>query len=167
MTLSHKISIFSIVLTIFLFVVLVNQILKKNKENIKISKIPYFNFSTLDNDSFNNENIDNSKNRLILNNFSPACEHCQYMAVEFLKDSQKIKDIQILMITTADYESSAKFSNDYKLSLLQNVMILRDTDYQFQKIFGTSFIPSFYIYENNKLVKKIIGETKIENLIYQ
>lgn len=88
------------------------------------------------------------------------------MAVEFLEDSQKLKDVQILMITTADYESAAKFSNDYKLSLLHNVVILRDTSNQFQKTFGTSFVPSFYIYENSKLVKKIIGETQIENLIY-
>lgn len=166
MTLNHKISFFSIVLTIFLFIILTNKIIKKNKESNKFSKTPDFIFSTLDNNSFNNKNIDNSKNRLILNNFSPTCEHCQYMAGELLKDSQKFMNVQILMITSADSTSAAKFKNDYKLILFPNIVILRDTNFQFQKIFGTGVVPSFFIYEKNKLIKKFIGETKIENLIY-
>ncbi len=105
----------------------------------------------------------NKKN--IINHFSPSCEHCQYMANKYIKDSQKLKDIQILMVTSADSLATVKFNNDYKLSLLPNVVILRDTNYQFQRIFGTGIVPSFFIYEHNKLVKKIIGETKIDNLI--
>ena len=114
---------------------------------------------------FSDKNIKNRKLRLILNHFSPTCEHCQYMASEFLKDSQKLKDVQLLMITSADSASAAKFNSDYKLSLLPNIIILRDTNYQFQKTFGTGVVPSFFIYEHNKLVKKVIGETTIENLI--
>jgi hypothetical protein len=87
------------------------------------------------------------------------------MAAEFIKDSQKLKDIQILMITSADSTSAAKFNIDYKLSLLPNIIILRDTNYQFQKTFGTGVVPSFIIYEHNKLVKKVIGETLINNLV--
>jgi thiol-disulfide isomerase/thioredoxin len=166
MALYHKIHIFIIVLTILLFIVLINGIIKKNKENNIISTTPDFIFSTLENISFSKNNIDKGKNRLILNLFSPSCEHCQYMASEFLKDSQKLRDVQILMITSADSTNATKFNNDYKLLLLPNIIILRDTNYQFQKIFGTSVVPSFFIYEKNKLVKKVIGETKIDNLIY-
>jgi hypothetical protein len=86
------------------------------------------------------------------------------MAGEFIKDSIKLKNVQILMITTADTASTAKFNNDYKLSLLSNIKVLRDTNYQFQKLFSTGIVPSFFIFENKVLVKKIIGETNIENL---
>ena len=138
---------------------------EKNKADAIIAIIPEFSFLTLNNHSFSDKNIENRKSRLILNHFNPNCEHCQYMAGEFLKDSQKIKNIQILMITSADSASVAKFNSDYKLSLLPNIIILRDTNYQFQKTFGTGVVPSFFIYEHNKLVKKVIGETLIDNLI--
>ena len=102
---------------------------------------------------------------IIINYFNPNCEHCQYMATQYIKDSLKIKNFQILMITSADSSETAKFNNEYKLSILPNIVLLRDTNYQFQKAFGTGIVPSFFIYKHNKLVKKIIGETKIDNLI--
>lgn len=148
-----------------LFILLIIKIINKNHGNEKIIKTPNFLFITLNNQSFSNVQIMKSKNRLILNHFSPNCEHCQYMAGEFLKDSQKLKDVQVLMITSSDSASAAKFNGDYKLSLLPNIIILRDTNYQFQKTFGTGIVPSFFIYEQNKLVKKVIGETIINNLI--
>jgi thiol-disulfide isomerase/thioredoxin len=163
-----KIKIFiSVVLIVILVscLLLLKKINEKNRAESIIAKTPEFSFLTLDNHSFSDKNIENRKSRLILNHFNPNCEHCQYMAGEFIKDSQKLKDVQILMITSADSASVAKFNGDYKLSLLPNIIILRDTNYQFQKTFGTGVVPSFFIYEQNKLVKKVIGETIIDNLI--
>ena len=165
---NKKIKIFiSVVLIVILVscLLLFKKINEKNRAESIIAKTPEFSFLTFDNHSFSNKNIENRKSRLILNHFNPNCDHCQYMAGEFLKNSQKIKDIQILMITSADSASAAKFNRDYKLSLLPNIIILRDTNYQFQKTFGTGVVPSFFIYEHNNLVKKVIGETKIENLV--
>ena len=157
--------------TLILFVLSIScfyiqrKIDQKNKADAIIAIIPEFSFLTLNNHSFSDKNIENRKSRLILNHFNPNCEHCQYMAGEFLKDSQKIKNIQILMITSADSANVAKFNSNYKLSLLPNIIILRDTNYQFQKTFRTGVVPSFFIYEHNKLVKKVIGEIIIDNLI--
>ena len=165
---NKQIKIFiSVVLIVILVscLLLLKKINEKNRAESIIAKTPEFSFLTLDNHSFSDKNIENRKSRLILNHFNPNCEHCQYMAGEFIKDSQKLKDVQILMITSADSASVAKFNGDYKLSLLPNIIILRDTNYQFQKTFGTGIVPSFFIYEQNKLVKKVIGETIIDNLI--
>lgn len=163
-----KIKIFISTVLIFVFVscfFIAKKIDEKNKADEIITSIPYFSFLSIKQHSFSTNNIDNNKKRIIINHFNPTCEHCQYMAGEFLVDSQKIEDVQILMITSADSSSVAKFNGDYKLSLLPNIIILRDTNYQFQKIFGTGVVPSFFIYEQNKLVKKVIGETIIDNLI--
>jgi thiol-disulfide isomerase/thioredoxin len=160
-----------IFITIVLFIIFVSCLLiakkinDKYKSEILISTLPEFSFISLDLHSFDRKDIDKTKLRIILNHFSPTCEHCQYMAGEFIKNSQKLKDIQILMITSADIDVASKFNSDYKLSLLPNIIILRDTNYQFQKIFGTGVVPSFFIYEHNKFVKKVIGETMIDNLI--
>jgi thiol-disulfide isomerase/thioredoxin len=165
---NKKIKIFiSVVLIVILVscLFIIKKVNEKNRAESIIAKTPEFSFLTFDNHSFSNKNIENRKSRLILNHFSPNCEHCQYMAGEFIKNSYKIKDVQILMITSSDSTSAAKFNSDYKLSLLPNIIILRDTNYQFQKTFGTGVVPSFFIYEQNKLVKKVIGETIIDNLI--
>lgn len=153
-------SLFFIILYFIIF-----SLNKKNVNNLTIEKLPIILLKDVNNNFFSNNDIDNTKSRIIINHFSPTCEHCQYMAGEFIKDSQKLKDVQILMITSADSASAAKFNSDYKLSLLPNIIILRDTNYQFQKTFGTGVVPSFFIYEHNNLVKKVIGETKIENLV--
>lgn len=141
------------------------KIREKNRIEAITATIPEFSFLTDGQHSFSNKDIDNSKSRIIINHFSPTCEHCQYMAGEFIKDSQKLKDVQIIMITSADSIITAKFIMDYKLLLLPNIIISRDTNYHFQKTFGTSVVPSFFIYERNKLVKKVIGETIINNFI--
>ncbi len=155
--------IFIVVLASFLLIS--KKIRKKNKAEALIATMPEFSFMIERQNSFSNKDIDNSKSRIIINHFSPNCEHCQYMAGEFIKDSLKLRDVQIVMITSADSINTAKFIMDYKLSLLPNIIISRDTNYQFLKTFGTGVVPSFFIYEDNKLVKKVIGETIITNLI--
>lgn len=163
-----KLKIYISLVLIFLLIscfLILKKINEKKRDEKIINTIPEFAFITLKNISFNDNNILSKKSRIIINHFSPNCEHCQYMAGEFIKDSQKLKGIQILMITSTDSASTAKVNRDYKLSLLPNIIILRDTNYQFQKTFGTGVVPSFFIYEHNKLVKKVIGETLIENII--
>lgn len=165
---ARKLYIFT---TIIFIVVLASFLLisKKIRENNKavalIATMPEFSFLIERQYLFSNKDIDNTKSRIIINHFNPNCEHCQYMAGEFIKDSLKLKDVQIIMITSADSINTAKFIIDYKLSLLPNIIISRDINNQFLKTFGTAVVPSFFIYEDNKLVKKVIGETIITNLI--
>ncbi len=150
---------------ITLSLLIAKKINDKNKSEMLILTIPNFSFATIDLHSFTKKDIDKTKSRIILNHFSPTCEHCQYMAGAIIKDSQKLKDIQILMITSADSATTSKFNIDYRLYLLPNIVVLRDTNYQFPKDFGTGILPSFFIYEHDKLIKKVLGESKIENLI--
>ena len=147
-----------------LFAVIVVQI-KSNKQKGYQSDLPNFTFLTLGNTHYTNTEIRNISETIIFNFFSPTCEHCQYMATQYLMHKKKLKDIAILMVTIADSNSIVKFNKDYQLHTLPNVILLRDTKFQFYKTFGTASVPSFFIYEHQKLVKKIIGETKIENLI--
>lgn len=103
---------------------------------------------------------------VIIQLFSPDCEHCQYMAQNFIKNKEKLKNIEIVMVTPfGDSTSVVKFAQTYQLNSLTNVHLLLDTKADFFKIFGSSLVPSFYVYKNNKLVKSIKGETKIENLL--
>lgn len=122
-------------------------------------------FTSLSNGIFSNKDLPNTNSKIIINYFSPTCEHCQYMATSFLKNKEKLKDVTIIMVTIADSNSIAKFNDDYKLNTLPHIILLRDPKFQFENTFGTSTVPSFFIYNEGKLVKKIIGETKMDNLL--
>ena len=139
---------------------------KKEQENEMVKKldcIPNFTFKTLNNEMFIINSI--KSNFIVFNFFSPTCEHCQYMATSYLKNKEHLKEITIIMVTIADSSTVAKFNTDYHLNTMPNIIILRDAKFEFYKIFGNATVPSFFIYNHQKLVKKIIGETKIENLI--
>lgn len=154
-----------IALVVYLGFRIYNKIQQKQVAEKDIATLPAFNFYTLNNTVFNNNNLPDTNGKIILNFFSPNCEHCQYMATQYLQHKEQLNELTILMITIADSASVTKFYTDYKLKQLSNVIILRDKKFSFPKIFGTGVVPSFFIYNNQKLVKKIIGETKIENLL--
>lgn len=142
-----------------------HKIQANNVTQKTISNLPDFTFTTLNNHPFHSTIFQNTNDTILVNFFSPTCEHCQYMASSFIKNKEQLQNVKIVMVTIADSISVAGFKKDYHLNILPNVLLLRDTQYQFEKIFGTSVVPSFFLYVNGKLVKKIIGETKIENLL--
>ena len=127
--------------------------------------MPDFTFSTNEGMPFSNMGIRDKSRKLIINFFSPGCEHCQYMAKQYVKNADKFKDINLLMVTISDSSEVVKFKNDYHLDSLPNLVLLKDSKFRFEKLFGTAMVPSFFIYKNKKLMKEIIGETKIENLL--
>ena len=79
-------TILIIILASCLFIA--KKINEKNLAEANIAKIPKFSFITINRHSFSNSDIDISKTKFIINHFSPTCEHCQYMAGEFLKKSK-------------------------------------------------------------------------------
>lgn len=165
--------IIRIILFIAAFLVIgyfVYQIVHKIKIKKEVAEntatIPNFRFRTIQHQPFNKQNISDTLGNVIIQLFSPDCEHCQYMAESFLKNKEKLSDIEIIMVTPfGDSSSVAQFSKIYHLDSLKNVHLLLDTKAAFFKIFGSSIVPSFYVYKNNKLVKTVKGETKIENLL--
>jgi len=155
--------IVGLVATISLLVVI-----KKSNSDIKIFKekeILKLELGIFYTNTALKKNFELLSERVIINFFSPTCEHCQYMATQYLKNKAQLKDITILMVTSADSCSLTKFNNDYQLNTFHNIVLLRDTKFKIYKIFEITTVPSFFIYDHQKLVKKIIGETKIENLL--
>ncbi len=140
-------------------------IAKKREKLEKVSALPHSVFLTCSGKPFVLTDPRSGKySRQILNFFSPDCEHCQYMTRSYLRCRDKLSTTQILMITIADSASVAKFKCDYHLDSMPNIILLRDTAFECTRTFGITVIPSFFIYEDQKLAKKIVGETKIENL---
>ena len=149
---------------VFLFTI-VKLIKAKDQQDKSIAKIPLFSFTDLNGESFTNKQINTNNKQFIINYFSPNCEHCQSMARLYVSDSHKLRNVQILMITSSKKQLVQKFIFDYQIKLLPNVKVVLDTNFQFQQIFKKVLTPSYFIYEKDQLVKQITGEVKIDLLL--
>lgn len=148
----------------FLLIKVLNLISAKKSIDNNLSTIPIFSFSSVNLDTAITPN-DLKTGNLIINYFSTDCDHCQYMATSFFKNSTQLKNVKIIMVTADDKIKANAFIKAYSINLLPNITVLLDTKKEFLNKFGTSIIPSFFVYKDNKLLKKILGETKIANLI--
>lgn len=136
--------------------------IKRTAEKNTIT-LPPFHFITLNKQAYSNTSVKSGK--VIINFFSPQCEHCQYMTEAYMQHARQLDSVQILMITAADSSAVARFAAAYKINTMPNITLLLDRELQFPVVFGSASVPSFFVYYNNRLVKKIAGETRIENLL--
>lgn len=163
-----KIFIILIVSTVVMY--LSYRIIRTVRKNTHIAQniatLPELNFVTIENRPFNKQDIQDTLGKIIIELFSPDCEHCQYMAKTLVTNKDKLRDTEIIMVTPfGDSASVSEFVKKYQLDSLPKIHVLLDPKFDFQKIFGSSLVPFFFVYKNNKLVKTIKGETKIENLL--
>lgn len=148
----------------FLIVNIFHMIQIKREAAATSLMLPVFSFRTTDNRVFCNEMTDPSADTLLLNYFDPDCEHCQFMTAVLKKNAPAFHHTQILMISPADSISIRHFISHQQLITVPHIRVLQDSRYQFIKLFGTAAVPSFFIYVNRRLVKKVTGETKLQNL---
>ena len=133
---------------------------RKEKVKEATQRLPELNFQYVR----RGNDVDNRS--VIVNLFSPDCEHCQYMAKQIGSNRAAFSATAVVMITKASEVVTKKFNEAYKLNELPFLSIAIDTADDFYKTFATNIVPCFFIYnKEHKLVKLIKGETKIENLI--
>ncbi len=103
---------------------------------------------------------------MVINYFSPDCSHCQYMATQLTSHKEAFKSTHVFMITPARIADAKLFAKTYGLENLDYVSVGTDPEFRFLKLFGGAMMPSFYVYgPDKKLLRKYLGETKIENLL--
>lgn len=154
-----------LLLIIFLSVGICTKIGDHKAANEKAATLPAFAFLTIDGRPISSVELAKTNDKIIIVFFNPECEHCQYMAKSLANAADKLDGYLVVMTTIADSASVSGFRRDYGLDMASYVLFLRDSKFEFEKIFGTSVVPSFFVYKNRVLTKKIIGETKIENLL--
>lgn len=151
-------------LVAFMFYQTQNKVKIKKEKAQQISEIPKFNFKTLNGKAFSNTDLKEQASIFIY--FNPTCEHCQYEAQELEKQKEKFKNTQVLMFSTEKMDLLKDFAQEYKLDKIQNFKILRADYKALDQSFSVSTVPTILIYnKKQKLVKKFVGETKIEAIL--
>ena len=96
----------------------------------------------------------------------PECEFCRYEAKQIGLHARQLSNTTVLMISPDQSASRLNaFAKENQLWELTNFELLQDHDNTFEACFGTAVIPSVFIYKNGELVKKYLGETKIEAIL--
>ncbi len=98
--------------------------------------------------------------------FNPDCEHCQYEARAIRDSLHRFEQTNVLLISDEPSARLQEFGAEYDLLGYPNVHILHDANGDFRRLFGTSSVPSIFIYNREReLVKHFKGETKIEAIL--
>lgn len=136
---------------------------KEIAENIKT--IPAFSYKTINSKPFSN--IDLKENTpIVFLYFNSECEHCQSEAEQIRDNIQKFVSVQLIFISFEEAKKIMAFATKYKLIEYDNVTFLCDSKVSFSTTFDVNSLPTVVIYDKNKkLIAKIKGEVKVENIL--
>lgn len=114
------------------------------------TKMP--NFSLLLGDSttyLSTQNIPDGK-PVVFFYYQTWCPHCREQLDKFIKNIDRLKDIQIYMLTTSPYSDIKAFSKEYQLEKYPNITMSMDYTRFFSDSFNVKEIPFIAIYNDKK-----------------
>lgn len=132
-------------------------------ENIKT--IPEFSYKTIEGKPFSKQDLKDDTPTVFLY-FNSDCEHCQSEAEQIRDNIEKFANAQLVFISFEEPQKITAFATKYKLIGYDKITFLCDKQVSFAITFDVKSLPTVVIYDKNKkLVEKIKGEVKIENIL--
>lgn len=127
--------------------------------------IPIFSLLQPDSTWYFNANLDTRKPLLLLY-FSPDCGHCQLETEDIIANLSKLKNLQILMVTSRPYADMKAFATKYKLDKFPSIKIGTDPAYKITRFYKVESTPFSALYnKKGKLVKVYRKGIDMEELI--
>ena len=132
---------------------------------LRFPTIPSFTvYKAPDSTAFTRNNLKEKKETVFMI-FSPDCEHCQHETEALLKDIDKLKNTQIIMITYLPYEEMITFYKNYKIANYPQITMARDSKFFFPVFFKVRNLPSIFVYDKKGNFKKNFeGNVKIDSI---
>ena len=98
--------------------------------------------------------------------FNPQCEHCRHETEELVKNIDKFKNIQIIMVTSMSFDSMMTFRENYKLAQYDNIVVAQDTHFFLITYFQIHNLPFLAFYDKKKdLIDVFEGSLPIEKVL--
>ncbi len=162
-----KIAIISIIPLLFVFFIsriIQSANLKKKKAEAVSMLQPFTAYQNNRPVVFDKTTI--TREYLLLAYMSTDCEHCDYMTEELKKHYKGFENCNIFLLAMGTEQSLTQFTAKHSLSLVNDINILWDKNFEIKKQLAISSTPEFFIYNKAGInVLHIKGETKIENLL--
>lgn len=132
------------------------------------TSIPSFKFEKIKGEGIFESSSINTKKKVIIGYVSPECIHC-LISLEHFDDNLKFfENTELILVTEYDKEQFIAKMKEIAPLLLEakNVQILQDKDYEFPEKFQLLSIPTYYLYENNKLITVKRGSIEANQLLH-
>lgn len=163
------VKIITIVLVFGLVSFLIYKVIKiakeKNTITNNIKNIPKFNFKSLDDKKFTNNNLKSNLPSVFIY-FNSECDFCQHEAQSISENLNRFKAVQFVFVSTEPITTIQQFSAQYNLNKQQNITFLHDQSNTFSNRFGATTIPYILMYDKNqKLIKKHNGQLNASGIL--
>ena len=143
----------------------ISKINYKKEVAANIKTIPLFSYKSINGKVFSNTNLVENIPTIFLY-FNSECEHCQSEAEQIRDNVEKFERMQLVFISFEEPKKIMAFATKYKLNHYGNINFLYDSKVSFPITFDVNSLPTVVIYDKNrKLLEKIKGEVKIENIL--
>jgi cytochrome oxidase Cu insertion factor (SCO1/SenC/PrrC family) len=97
--------------------------------------------------------------------FSVDCDHCKHLTEEVLKNIDKFKKTQILMITPFKPEQMKEYYDTYKIKDYPNIVMTSEPTRQIMYYYNLHYFPGLFVYnKKQQFVKGFEGTVKLEQL---
>jgi peroxiredoxin len=137
----------------------------KKVQSQRIARIPAFRLKTLHGADFTNTDLAQDKPVVFLY-FNSDCDFCQAETEEIIRNIAKFDRTQLIYVSFEPADKIALFQKKYHLDKYDNVTFLKDSKYEFSKLFGVSTLPSSLVYgKDGTLLCRNNGVVKVDYLL--
>jgi cytochrome oxidase Cu insertion factor (SCO1/SenC/PrrC family) len=128
--------------------------------------IPAFPLSLVDGHSITKNDLKRNEKTMVFV-FSVDCDHCKHLTEEMLKNIDKFKKTQILMVTPFKVEQMKEYYDQYKIRNYPNIIMASEPTRQIMYFYDLHYFPGLYIYDKKQqFVKGFEGTAKLDSLLF-
>jgi hypothetical protein len=97
--------------------------------------------------------------------FSVDCDHCKQLTEDMLKNIDKFKKTQILMVTPFQPEQMKVYYNNYNIKNYPNIIMASEPTRQIMYFYDLHYFPGVFVYDKKQqFVKGFEGTVKLDQL---
>ena len=122
--------------------------------------VPPFKIIKLPDSSFFKKDDLRKKRATLIMIFSPDCDHCNEATKDLIANARLFKKVQIIMASSASFESISHFYRDFAIAGQSNIIMGRDPGFFLGSFYNITTFPSIFLYD-----KKGVFVQKFEGLV--
>lgn len=128
--------------------------------------IPSFPLSLVDGNTITKNDLKKNEKTMVFV-FSVDCDHCKHLTEEVLKNIDKFKKTQILMVTPFKVDQMKEYYTQYKIQNYPNIIMASEPTRQIMYFYDLHYFPGLYIYDKKQqFVKGFEGTAKLDSLLF-
>lgn len=99
--------------------------------------------------------------------FSVDCDHCKQLTTEVLKNIDKFKKVQILMVTPFKVDKMKEYYDHFNIKNYPNVIMASEPTRQIMYFYDLHYFPGLYLYDKKQqFIKGFEGTVKLDSLLH-